>query len=143
MRLYHARPGRSSFRPVVDRLAVSMSGAIALIACAALTLALAVLREQHSTAFALGGFTVLCVLVGAVSRPVAAPLIAGTGWLFFNGFVVHRHATLEWGGTGVECMRLGLFAAAALVASLPASLPRRRVRVQALAVQGHTRTPRG
>ncbi|MFJ1706599.1 hypothetical protein [Kitasatospora sp. NPDC088346] len=119
MRLCQAHPGRT-FRPVVDRLAVGMSGAVALVACALLTLALSVLGERNPTAFVLGAFAVLCAVLGAVSRPVAAPLIAGAGWLFFNGFVVHRFATLGWAGAGVEATRLGLFAAAALVASLPA-----------------------
>ncbi|GAA0673404.1 hypothetical protein GCM10010193_27670 [Kitasatospora atroaurantiaca] len=119
-----------------------MSGALALVGFAALTSALSVLGELRATGFALGGFTVLCAVLGAVSRPVAAPLIAGAGWLFFNGFVVHRYATVEWGGTGAECARLGLFAAAALVASLPAALPRRRVRVQVLAAPDRTRNVR-
>ncbi|WP_329493492.1 hypothetical protein [Kitasatospora herbaricolor] len=132
MRLYRARPGRRSFRPLVDRLPVSMSGAVALGGFAVLAPTLAVVGELHATWFALGGFTVLCVLLGAVSRPTAAPLVAGAGWLFFNGFVVHRYATLEWGGAGVEFTRLGLFTAAALLLSLPAALPRRTVRVQVL-----------
>ncbi|MEV4613212.1 hypothetical protein AB0K43_11510 [Kitasatospora sp. NPDC049258] len=134
MRLYYARPGRRSYRPVVDRLAVSMSGAVALVGFAVLTGALSLVGESHSVGFALGGFAVLGAVLGAVSRPVAAPLIAVAGWLFLNGFVVHRYASVEWGGTGTECARLGLLTAVALVASLPAALPRRRVRVQLLAV---------
>ncbi|MFC9330174.1 hypothetical protein [Kitasatospora sp. NPDC057015] len=132
MLLYRARPGRRTFRPAPDRLPVSMSGVVAFGAFAALVAALAVVGELHATWFALGAFAVLCAILGAVSRPVAAPLIAGVGWLFFNGFVVHRYAILEWGGAGVEGARLGLFAAAALVSALPAALPRRKVRVQIL-----------
>jgi len=143
MRLYHARPGRRSFRLVMDRLPVSMSGAVALVGFAVLTWVLSVVGERHANGFALGGFAVFCAVLGAVSRPVAAPLIAGAGWLFFNGFVVHRYGTVEWGGTGAECARLGVFAAAALVASLPAALPRRRVRVEVLPVPNRTRNTQG
>ncbi|MFE2912947.1 hypothetical protein [Kitasatospora indigofera] len=140
MLLHRARPGRRTFRPVVDRLPASMSGAVALGAFAALVAALAVVGELRVTWFALGAFAALCGLLGAVSRPVAAPLIAGAGWLFFNGFVVHRHATLEWGGAGAEGVRLGLFTAAALLSSLPAVLPRRTVRVQLLPVPDRVRS---
>ncbi|MEU9130783.1 hypothetical protein AB0D08_22260 [Kitasatospora sp. NPDC048540] len=143
MRLYHSRPGRSTFRPVVDRLAVSMSGAVALVACALMTLALSVVGERHPTGFALGAFAALCAVLGAVSRPVAAPLVAGAGWLFFNGFVVHRFATLEWAGAGVEATRFGVFAAAALAASLPAAWPRHRVRTAVLAVPVGVPRPKG
>lgn len=135
MRLYHARPGRRSYRPVVGRLPVSMSGALALVGGAALALVLAAVGELRPGWFGLGVYAVFCALLGAVSRPVAAPLVAGAGWLFYNGFVVHRHADVVWSGTAVECERLGLFATAALLASLPAALPRRRIRVQVLA--GH------
>ncbi|GHE25099.1 hypothetical protein GCM10018781_76060 [Kitasatospora indigofera] len=140
MMLYRARPGRRTFRPVVDRLPASMSGAVSLGAFAALVAALAVVRELHATWFALGAFAALSALLGALSRPVAAPLVAGAGWLFFNGFVAHRHATLEWGGAGVEGVRLGLFAAAALLSSLPAGLPRRTVRVHLLPVPDRVRS---
>ncbi|GGV46721.1 hypothetical protein GCM10010495_75450 [Kitasatospora herbaricolor] len=140
MMLYRARPGRRTFRPVVGRLPAGMSGTVAFGAFAALVAALAVVGELHATWFALGAFAALCALLGAVSRPVAAPLVAGTGWLFFNGFVVHRHATLEWGGAGVEGARLGLFTAAALVLSLPAALPRRKVRVRLLPAPDHPRS---
>ncbi|MFD9123886.1 hypothetical protein [Kitasatospora sp. NPDC059571] len=134
MAFYHARPGRRSFRPVVARLPVGASGALALAAFAVLVPALAAVGERHATAFALGAFAVLSAVLGAASRPLAAPLVGGAGWLFFNGFVVHRYAELAWGGTGTECARLGLFAAAALALSLPSALPRRRIRVQILPV---------
>ncbi|WP_457033342.1 hypothetical protein [Kitasatospora sp. P5_F3] len=110
-------------RQVAERLPVGMAGSLALTGSAALVPVLAVLGELRDTWFALGAFAVLCAALGAASRPLAAPLVAGAGWLFFNGFVVHRHATLAWGGTSVEGARFGLFAVAALLASLVAARP--------------------
>ncbi|MER8187205.1 hypothetical protein [Kitasatospora sp. NPDC094015] len=136
MRLYRARPGRRSYRPVVDRLPADGSAAVALVGYAALTVLLSLAGAQHRYGVAVGGFAALGACLGAVSRPAAAPLIGGAGWLFLNGFVVHRAAALGWDGVGPEAARLGLLAITALVASLPAALPRRRVRVQLLAVPG-------
>lgn len=36
----------------------------------------------------------LAVADGAVSRPAATPLVGLSGWLFLNGFAVHRYASL-------------------------------------------------
>ncbi|MGW4649103.1 hypothetical protein [Kitasatospora sp. NPDC004289] len=128
MRLYRARPGGRTFRPAVRRLPVGMSLALALSGAAGLVPALAVLGERHATWFALGAFALGCAVLGANSRPAAAPLIAVAAWLFFNGFVIHRHAVLGWSSTGGEFGRLALFCTAALTAALPAVWPRRTVR---------------
>ncbi|WP_035795012.1 hypothetical protein [Kitasatospora mediocidica] len=130
MRFYTARPGRRSYRPVTVRLAVDISGVLAFAGSAALTLALAAVGALHPNGFALGVFALFCAALGRISRPVAAPLIAGTAWCFLNGFVVHRDATLGWSGAGVEAARLGLFVLAGLLASLPGALPRRRIRAE-------------
>lgn len=133
MRLYQVRPGGRLFHPVVDRLAVSMAGALAVPAGAALAAGLAVVGELRAGWFALGAFAVLCALLGALARPAAAPVVGGVGWLFYNGFAVHRFATVVWAGAGVELGRIGLLAGAALLAALPGTLPRRRIRVERLA----------
>lgn len=130
MRLYTTRPGGRRYRPVVGRLAVPMSGALALLGSAVLALGLGALGELRAGWFALGAFAGFCALLEAASRPGAAPLIGAAGWLFYNGFAVHRYAMLGWAGTGVELARLGLFMAAALLAALPAVLPRRRIRAE-------------
>ena len=140
-RLYRARPGGRSYRPAVRRLPVGMSLALALGGAAGLVPALAVLGERHATWFALGAFVLGCAVLGANSRPAAAPLIAGSAWLFFNGFVIHRHAVLGWSSTGGECARLGLFCTAALVAALPAVWPRRTVRAQPVPLPERTGGP--
>ncbi|MFI9269336.1 hypothetical protein ACIGXM_01225 [Kitasatospora sp. NPDC052896] len=62
------------------------------------------------------------------ARPARGPLIGGVGWLFCNGLAAHRHATLGRAGHGVEPLRMGLLTGAALLAALPAVLPRRRIR---------------
>jgi hypothetical protein len=142
MDFYYARPGGRALRPVLDRLPVSMSGALALVAFAVLTTVMAAVGERHAGGILLAAFAALCAVLGAVSRPSATPLIAGAGWLFLNGFVVHRYAELAWDGTGVECARLALFAAAALAASLPAALPRRRIRMQVVRVPDPAREKR-
>ncbi|WP_035794955.1 hypothetical protein [Kitasatospora mediocidica] len=142
MRLYTARPGRRSYRPVAARLTVGMSGALTFLGSAALVPALAAVGELRPTWFALGAFAGLCAALGRISRPAAAPLMAGTAWLFFNGFVVHRYAAIGWSGAGVEVARLGLFAVAGLRASLPAALPRRRIRAETWSLVDRTRSSR-
>lgn len=141
MQLYRGRPGSRWYRPVTPRLTVAVSGALGLACGAALAGVLAGVGELRASWFTLGAYAVLCGLLGACSRPVAAPLVGGAGWLFFDGFVVHRYAELVWSGAGVELFRLGLLIAAALVASLPAALPRRRVRVQPIEVPRITPEP--
>ncbi|GJF33868.1 hypothetical protein KNE206_65680 [Kitasatospora sp. NE20-6] len=126
MRMYSARPGGRVFRPEADRLPVAMSGALALLAAAAL--ALACLGELRPTWLALAAYTATSCGLGAFSRPRAALLIAGAAWLFHNGFAEHRHAELGRGGTGVESAHLALFTLGALMGALPGMLPRRRVR---------------
>jgi hypothetical protein len=133
VRLYRVRPGGQFFHPVVDRVAVSMAGALAVPAGAALAFGLAAVGELRAGWWALGAFVVLCALLGAAARPAAAPVIGGVEWLFYNGFAVHRYATLVWAGAGVELGRMGLLTGAALLAAVPAVLPRRRIRVERLA----------
>ncbi|GAA2230924.1 MULTISPECIES: hypothetical protein [Kitasatospora] len=133
MRLYRARPGSHWYRPVTFRLAPDMSMALGLVGGAALAGTLAGVGELRPSWFALGAYAVLCGVLGTVSRPLAAPMIAGAGWLFYDGFVVHRFAELGWAGLGVEPARFALLTAAALAGSLPAALPRRRIRVTRLA----------
>ncbi|MEV0530697.1 hypothetical protein [Kitasatospora sp. NPDC050463] len=107
-----------------DRLSPAMSGAVALLACGALLPVLAVLGELRPTWLALAAYATVCAALGRYSRPAAAPLIALSGWLFHNGFVEHRHGVLGWSGPGTEAARFLLLAVAALLLSLPGSLPR-------------------
>ncbi|MFC8450095.1 hypothetical protein [Kitasatospora sp. NPDC057223] len=135
MRRYSVPPGGRRYRPAADdRLPVGMSGVLALVAGLGLAYVLSLVGELRPTWFALGAFALLSALLGRASRPAAAPLIGGAAWLVLNGFVVHRYATLGWDGSGTELARLGLFAGAALLAALPAALPRRRIHGQPLSV---------
>ncbi|MFF1903997.1 hypothetical protein [Kitasatospora sp. NPDC058218] len=106
------------------RLSPAMSGAVALLACGALLPVLAVLGELRPTWLALAAFATVCAALGRYSRPAAAPLIALSGRLFHNGFVEHRHGVLGWSGFGAEAAHFLLLALAALLFSLPGSLPR-------------------
>jgi hypothetical protein len=108
-----------------------MSLAAALVGGCLLAPLLRWVGELNPGWFGLGAYTGLCVLLGVVSRPVAAPLVGLGGWLFFDGFAVHRYAELGWAVRPDELPLLA-FAGAALLASLPAALPRRRVRTEVL-----------
>ncbi|WP_157538083.1 hypothetical protein [Kitasatospora azatica] len=130
MRLYRARPGGRHYYPELRRMAASLSGALAFLGAAALAFALAAVGELRPCWLSLGAFALLCAVLGACSRVAATPLIAGADWLVYNGFVVHRYATVAWTGTGLELARYGLFAAAALATALPAGLPRRKIRAE-------------
>ncbi|MFH9349840.1 hypothetical protein [Kitasatospora sp. NPDC017646] len=134
MRMYSARPGGRRYHPVLDRLPVSVSGTVALVAGGALALGLGWLGELHAGWFPYIAYIGLAALAGAFSRPVAAPLVGLAAWLCCNAFVEHRHAELGWSGVGTESEHFVLFAGAALVLSLPAALPRRTFRVERLPV---------
>ncbi|WP_327067427.1 hypothetical protein [Kitasatospora sp. NBC_01302] len=136
MFFYTARPGGRRYRPVVGRLPVPLSGAFAFLGSAGLVLGLAGVGELRAGWVALGSFAVLGALLGRRSRPVAAPLIGGVQWLFYNGYVVHRYAVLGWAGGGVECARAGLLTAVALLAACSATWPRRRVRAERWVLHG-------
>ncbi|MFI6845607.1 hypothetical protein ACIBJD_13270 [Kitasatospora sp. NPDC050467] len=132
MRMYSARPGGSRYHPVLDRLPVAMAGTVALVSGGALALGLGWLGELHSGWFALVAYTGLSALLGAFSRLVAAPVVGAAAWLCCNAFAEHRHAELGWSGPGTETGHFALFTAAALLLSLPAALPRRKVRIHRL-----------
>ncbi|GAA2811766.1 hypothetical protein GCM10010441_40620 [Kitasatospora paracochleata] len=127
MRLYRVRPGGRWFHPAVQRLGAGMSLAVALTLSGLLTPALGWVGELNAGWFAFGAYALLCTLVGAVSRPSSAPLVGLSGWLFFNGFAVHRYAALGWAGRA-DLLRLGVLTAVALCVALPGSLPRRKIR---------------
>ncbi|AUY53574.1 hypothetical protein C2142_37350 [Streptomyces sp. CB01881] len=132
--MYSARPGGHRYHPVLDRLPVAMSGTVALLAGGALALGLGRLGELHSGWFAYAAYAGLSALLGAFSRPSAAPVIGTAAWLCCNAFAEHRHAELGWAGAGAESGHLVLFTAAALLLPLPAALPRRAVRVGRLPI---------
>ncbi|MFI6444605.1 hypothetical protein [Kitasatospora sp. NPDC050543] len=140
MRMYSARPGGDRYRPVLDRLPVAMSGAVALAGAGGLAFGLSCLGELRATWFAFVAYTALCAVLGGFSRPCSAPLIAGAAWLFHNGFAEHRFGALGWSGTGPEVLHLAVFATAAAATALPVALPRRRVRTDLLRKPDHTRT---
>ncbi|MFJ1708424.1 hypothetical protein [Kitasatospora sp. NPDC088346] len=133
MRMYRVRPGGRWFHPVAQRLGVGMSLAVALTGSAVLTPALGWVRELNPGWFAFGAYALLCTLISAVSRPAAAPLVGLSGWLFFDGFAVHRYGAVAWAGR-IDVLRFLVLAAVALAASLPAALPRRRIRIHAVRV---------
>ncbi|MCD0482583.1 hypothetical protein LO771_09250 [Streptacidiphilus sp. ASG 303] len=126
--LYYARPGGRRLRPAAGRLTVPVSGAAAAVGAAALCLVLAAAGQDRASWLSLALLAGVAAAVGAFSRPWAAPVVAVACWLFYDGFVAHRYGGLGWAGPGVELPRLAVPAAAALLASLPGSLPRRRVR---------------
>lgn len=137
--MYSARPGGQRYRPVLDRLPVAVSGTVTLVAGGALALGLGALGELHSGWFALVAYAALCGLLGAFSRPPAAPVIGLAAWLCCNAFAEHRHAELGWAGPWPEGGHVALFSATALLVSLPAAMPRRTVRAASV-VFGHHRS---
>lgn len=126
--LYYTRPGSRRPWAAGPRLTVAVSGAAAAGGAAALCLLLGAAGEDRPSWLSLTLFAVLAAAVGVRSRPWAAPLVALSCWLLFDGFVAHRYGSLGWSGTEAELRRLGLLTAAALAASLPAALPGRRMR---------------
>jgi hypothetical protein len=61
---------------------------------------------------------VVAALVAGLSRHVpraAGLLVAGTGWLLVNGFIVDDFGLLAWHGLA-DAVRLGVLAAVAMVA---------------------------
>lgn len=138
LRMYSVRPGQRRFRPVYHRAPTAMSAAVALVAGGCLAFGLSWLGELRSGWFALAAYAALCALLGVFSLPWAAPWVAGAAWAFHNGFAEHRYGALGWAGAGPEAARFAVFAAAALVTSLPGALPRRRIRVKRLSVPGRS-----
>ncbi|MEV7773667.1 hypothetical protein [Kitasatospora sp. NPDC086791] len=132
MRMYSARPGATRYRPVPTRPSAGTSGTLALLAGGALALGLGGLGELHSGRPAFLAYVALCGLLGAFSRPRAAPLVGLAGWLCCNAFAEHHRAALGWSGPWSEGGHYAVFTAAALLVALPAALPRRTVRVSLL-----------
>ncbi|MFB7126289.1 hypothetical protein [Kitasatospora sp. NPDC056273] len=132
MRMYSARPGGTRYHPVLERLSAGTAGSVALLAGGGVALVLGVLGELHSGPLPYAGYLALCALVGRRSRPAAAPLIGLAAWLCRNAFAEHHHGELGWAGPWVEAGHYAVFTAAALLAALPAALPRRSVRVALL-----------
>ncbi len=65
------------------------------------------------------GVAAVAVLVAGLSvrqRPLVALALAGTGWLFVTGFVVHSLGVLAVGGPA-DAVRLGVLVAAATAVS--------------------------
>ncbi|MFD0531561.1 hypothetical protein ACFQ1I_41185 [Kitasatospora arboriphila] len=136
MRLYRVRPGGRWLHPAVQRLGTGMSLAVALTVSGFLTPVLGWVGELNAGWYTFGAYALLCTLVGAVSRPAAAPLTGLSGWLFFNGFAVHRYAVLGW-ASRTDLLRLGVFTVAALLAALPGAMPRRRIRLEVVQLADH------
>ncbi|MFD8754790.1 hypothetical protein ACFV0O_27960 [Kitasatospora sp. NPDC059577] len=129
MRMYSARPGGTRYHPVPARPSVGTSGTLALLAGGALALGLGGFGALHSGRPAFVAYLALCGLVGAFSRPRAAPLVGLAGWLCGNALAEHHHAELGWSGIRWEGGHYVVFTAAALLLAVPAALPRRTVRV--------------
>ncbi len=67
--------------------------------------------------FDVAAFAALAAVIGWFSRPLGGASAAVIAWLFFDGFLVGRHAQLSWHGTS-DAWRLGLLAAIAILASV-------------------------
>ncbi|MEV7929356.1 MULTISPECIES: hypothetical protein [unclassified Kitasatospora] len=132
MRMYAARPGGRRYHPVLERLSAPTSGTVALLAGGVLAMGLGGLGELHSGGLAYVAYLGLCAMLGAFSRPRAAPLIGLAAWLCCNAFAEHRHGELGWAGTWPEGSHFAMFTATALLVALPTTLPRRTVRVARL-----------
>lgn len=130
--MYAARPGGRHYHPVLERLSAPTSGTVALLAGGVLAMGLGGLGELHSGGLAHVAYLGLCAILGAVSRPRAAPLIGLAAWLCCNAFAEHRHGELGWAGTWPEGSHFAMFTATALLVALPTALPRRTVRVARL-----------
>ncbi|MET8542609.1 hypothetical protein ABZW03_18420 [Kitasatospora sp. NPDC004799] len=132
MRMYTARPGGSRYRRAGQRLPAAAAGTVALLAGGVLALALGAVGELHAGPLPYVGYLVLCALVGRRSGPGAAPLTGLAAWLCCNAFAEHRHGELGWAGPWPETGHYAMFTVTALLAALPAALPRRSVRVALL-----------
>ncbi|MGV4928584.1 hypothetical protein [Streptomyces sp. BHT-5-2] len=74
-------------------LALPVGAALTALAVTAL---LATGRAAAHPAFSLAVFALLTVAVAAAARPLMVPAVVAVSWLFYDGFVVHRHAELGW-----------------------------------------------
>jgi hypothetical protein len=82
-----------------------------------LTAGLAPADATHHTGIALGAFAAAAAIIGLNARPAAAPVIAVIAWLFFDGFLINRHAHLTW-DPHADPTRLAILTASAFFASL-------------------------
>jgi hypothetical protein len=89
------------------------SGLLAAYAGSAAVTAVVVLAggTRHPAA-ALAAYGLLAAVVAASTRPAAAAGVAVIAWMFDNGFIVGRHAVLNWHGTA-DARRLAILLAAA------------------------------
>jgi K+-sensing histidine kinase KdpD len=92
-------------------------GLLAAYAGAAVVTAVVVLATgtRHPAA-ALVAYGLLAAIVAAHTRSAAAPGIALVAWLFYDGFIIGRHAHLSWHGAA-DVKRLAILLAAGAIGS--------------------------
>jgi hypothetical protein len=106
----HASPARHGW-PVSYGLLAAHAGAAVVTAVAVLATG-----TRHPAA-ALVAYGLLAAVAAAHTRPAAAPGIALVAWLFYNGFIIGRHAHLSWHGAA-DVKRLAILLAASAVGSM-------------------------
>ena len=107
-------PHTSSARPC---WAVSYGLLAAYAGSAAVTAAVVLAGGTRHPAAALAAYGLLAAVVAARTRPAAAAGIALIAWMFDNGFIIGRHASLSWHGAA-DVRRLTLLLAVAAAASM-------------------------
>ena len=91
---------------------------------AAVTAAVVLAGGTRHPAAALTAYGLLAAVVAAHTRPTAAAGVAPIAWMFDNGFIIGRHASLSWHGTA-DVRRLAILLAVAAAAAMLGS----RIRV--------------
>jgi hypothetical protein len=98
-------------------IATSLMAAIA--SAAVLTLVLAATGGTHRPGPDLVAYAALAALTGTLARATAVPLACIVYWLFYAGFLIGRHANVQWHGS-IDGWRLAMIAAAGLGAAFVA-----------------------
>ncbi len=98
---------------ITTSLIAAFAGAIAL------TVVLAATGGTHRLGVDLVAYAALAAATGAWGRVPAIPLTSVMYWLFYAGFLVGRHGTVQWHGA-IDGWRLAMIAAAGLGAAFVA-----------------------
>ncbi|MGW1373728.1 DUF4118 domain-containing protein [Streptomyces sp. NPDC002446] len=118
------RPRRAHRPPPVRTLTGDLAMPLGAVAAALLATALLLTGETSHATVALAVFTLLTALAAAPARPPLAPAVALVSWMFYDGFVLHRHAELAFrqpDRTGLLVLLLAGLTAAGCAAAVRAA----------------------
>jgi hypothetical protein len=128
LRSVDAGPTAAQPRPARHIMSMTWACLVGYLGGIAVTLALAATGGTRHLSFDLAAFAVLAAVIGWWSRPVGAGCAAVIGWLFYDGFLVGRHAELRLHGMA-DVWRVGLVVAVAVLASAASYGARRNAAV--------------